>query len=408
LAQVGDATLSCIKTILTSAETDRLRFLQPSNDIEQQELENLKAKVSICFQSYTDSVKISEGGSKISYFPDDTKDCLEKQIGEEAFNQINSGQRLPTLTEKAKVDSCFNKEVEPVVAFQTKDTPLSKEIEGCLVLALGTKKASDVKKKDVDLSLADRVTTERCFGASIHPLQRRASFKIPEKVNNCLVGVLGVEREKELEDGHITLTEKEKLSGKKCFDDLNKVQVRLLPLPPQKIPFVDENMSAVRVISDKQDASAGFTLSGKALPGALVDIFIFSEPIVVSTEADANGDWVYKMTDPVSGGSHLAYAVTKDTTGRSVRSSIYNFTVLAAEESNGPFMTESKATLVSRDFVIYAILLVVSVIIILGFVIFLVRKNKKSHPDLPGGGDSAIGSSSTNTPQGNSENKITP
>ncbi len=405
LAQVGETTLSCIKTILTSSEIDRLRFLQPTTDAEYQELEGLKIRASVCFQSYDQTVKISEGGEKIGYFPDAQRECLIKQVGEVAFNEITSGTRAPTLLEKAKADSCFKDVSGPTVAYQTNDQPLSKDIDNCLVLALGSKRYADAKRSNLNLTLSEREVVNRCFGAGTHPLAKSTAYKIPEKVDSCLVQTLGSSRAKNLETGRLELSESEKKAGKRCFEEINDIQQRLLPVPPKEVPLLQENNSIIKVnsnTSEEVETISGvkdrrFVFAGRGLPKTLVDIFIFSEPIVVSTETDANGDWVYKLSEPLGAGSHVAYAVTKDKSGNSVRSSIYNFEVLAAETvSAEALLDETKATNVAQNFVLYAVALVVALVVVVGLVIFILRKRS-------GGGGSEPPTSQVSTTSSSSD-----
>lgn len=411
LAQVGEATISCIRTILNAAEIERLRFLQPKNADETRELEGIKNRAYVCFQNYKDTVKTSDAGSKISTFPNAQKECLVKQIGEAAFNEINSGKRTPTQSEKQKGDSCFNKGTEPTVAYQTKDAPLSKDIENCLVLALGTKRYSEVNKQIGLLTLSERESTAKCFGAGTHPLQKATTYELPEKVNSCLATALGAERAKELESGHLVPTTAEKVAGKKCFENINQVQDRLLPKAPKEIPFLEES-ATVKVSGDKTEQSDvtpgvkdnSLVLSGKAAANTLVDVYIFSDPIVVSTETDANGDWVYKLSDPLESGSHIAYAVSQDSSGKSVRSSIYNFEALAAAEDQSTLLNENRTSTAPQSFVTYAIVAVALALLVVGIAIFVIRKKltvKKKSTDTPSDGG-ASGSSTPATPTGTS------
>lgn len=386
LAQVDESTLSCMRTILTASEIDKLRFLQPTNVSEQQELENLKNKTAVCFQKYEETVKISEGGSRISQLPEATKECLINQIGREAFEQINGGFREPTQEEKLRGEVCFRDGKESVVSYQTADVELSKDIENCLALALGSKRYSEVSKGGAtSLTLPEREKAARCFGEGPHPLEKKPVYQVPEKVNQCLVDALGEERVKKLESGQAEFTSRERTAAKACFEEIHPVQKRVLPVPPKAVPLLDESPEVIKITADLLEvvevapriSDRKLVFSGKALARSLVDIYIFSEPIVVTTQADENGDWVYRLNEPLQEGAHIAYAVVKDRSGESVRSSVYNFEARAAAEVSSPLLPEERASDASQKFILYSVSLTVVTLVVAGIVFIFVKKKIK-------------------------------
>jgi len=69
-------------------------------------------------------------------------------------------------------------------------------------------------------------------------------------------------------------------------------------------------------------------LSGKGPANAEIILNIFSEPIVVKTTTDNNGDWVYVLHDALEAGRHEIYLTVQDDQGTAVgRSAVMAFFV---------------------------------------------------------------------------------
>jgi hypothetical protein len=133
--------------------------------------------------------------------------------------------------------------------------------------------------------------------------------------------------------------------------------------------------------------------SGKAKPNSKVLIYIFSEPLVVSTSADGNGDWSYALEDPLEPGKHEAYALVNKGDGNYERSSVFSFAVAKVEaassnpnglslnlEANQP--TARKNTTSTRLYIGGVIILV---LLVAGLALNLVRiKAKKAKAAKPG------------------------
>jgi len=79
----------------------------------------------------------------------------------------------------------------------------------------------------------------------------------------------------------------------------------------------------VRVLKNENEPSANsdikvlpITLSGSALPSAIVTLYIYSDPIIVRVKADETGLWSYTLTKELPDGSHKAYVAMTDSAGR--------------------------------------------------------------------------------------------
>ena len=59
-----------------------------------------------------------------------------------------------------------------------------------------------------------------------------------------------------------------------------------------------------------------FELAGTALPNSMVTLYIYSDPIVVTVQADNDGNWYYVLDKELEEGEHKVYATVTDSTGK--------------------------------------------------------------------------------------------
>lgn len=62
-------------------------------------------------------------------------------------------------------------------------------------------------------------------------------------------------------------------------------------------------------------------LKGTAEPYSKVTLFIYSNPIIVTVVANADGQWSYKLDQPLEEGRHTVYVATVDSSGKIVEKS---------------------------------------------------------------------------------------
>ena len=386
-AQVDENTLSCIKTRLNDTEFERLRHLIPQTESEYKELENLKEKASICFESYEEVRQIEEASREVQEISGKIQECLVSTIGQTAFDEINSGLRKPTNEERGSGEACFNDDERSKIVYQTVEQELGDDVNSCLALALGERRFREIKSLNSNLNLLERGKVGRCFGVSPHPLSNLPEYKMPDEVTDCLNVKLGKEAFEEIRSGERIPTDSEELIGKSCFAKLNKTQIKFLPNPPDQVPFLTEKPDLVEVLAASEEEEVvsenvinrKIILRGNGQPRSLIDIYIFSDPIVVTTESDENGDWIYEMNYPLEAGEHIAYATLRTKDGTSVRSSVFGFQVLAAGSTNQEFLKESRASAVPSKFLNYAIALIaLSLLTALVGVFYVFRSIKKT------------------------------
>ncbi len=69
--------------------------------------------------------------------------------------------------------------------------------------------------------------------------------------------------------------------------------------------------------------TSNLMFQGKAQPGEVVTLFIYSTmPIVVTVKADSNGNWVYNLDKTLVDGTHEVYVAINDNQGRIVEASV--------------------------------------------------------------------------------------
>ncbi len=385
LAQVDSATLNCIKTRLTESEYDRFRYLVPTNDVQENELRIIEEKARICFEGYQEIKQIEEVSNEIIELPQVVEFCLLRALGQTAFDAVDSGSREPTEEEKRRSKTCFEGEYESKIRYQTNSHELDEDINSCLKLAVGEDQFNDIKSGSVEPSLDERQKVERCFGASLQPFQDRPVFELSSEIESCLKDAVGDARFDAINSGTSEPTDEERAQGDICFSKLNEDQIRFLPPPPEQVPYLVPEPDFIEIAGASQiieEVAPGlrdrkFIFSGTGPPDSIVDIFVFSEPIVVTTKTDENGDWVYELNQPLEEGTHVAYATVRDNSGKIVRSSVFDFTVAAAEPGLGvQLLQEDQATDAPSKFLTYAFLLIaVGVVVAMGGVGIVYARN---------------------------------
>ncbi len=186
------------------------------------------------------------------------------------------------------------------------------------------------------------------------------------------------------------------------FDDGTEIKNGFNPLGPgvlaQQVAPIDEAILNKRPIEQPRFAGAvaediavaevtspagaqGFTMRGKADPYAFVTLYVYSSmPIVMSIQADANGDWTYTFEDPLVDGKHDVYATVTNNTGKIVKKSepLAFFVRGAQAVSEDQFLATSTIPDASAQFLFYYVL-AGGLIILLGGGLFFFYLRRKEH-----------------------------
>lgn len=353
LAYESSERINCVKSALSQYEFDRLRYFIPTTNNEQNEIMNLGNKVKSCWGYAT----TKEGGQKPAgqtpKAPIEYEGCLFKSLGEKAYKDIYYGIRQPTYEEHLLYESCYGERKMTSLTYYTNDVQIPKETDACLRQTLKSY-YSKVKSGQADVPYEAREEVNRCFGINPQAFEEGRVYKIPDEVRSCLTQSIGETAFSEINSGKRTPSNDEKVKGESCFAKLQSDQLKFLPRPSEEIPFLEEDTDTINLSGIKEETKeikgkglgGKLTFSGVGPANSVIYIYIYTEPIVVTTKTDENGDWVYELDQPLEGEKHIAYATVKTSSGKSVRSSVFDFTVVAADEGKQVFLEQED---VSQD-----------------------------------------------------------
>lgn len=210
-------------------------------------------------------------------------------------------------------------------------------------------------------------------------------------IRTCLVNSIGIDRLKAIESEQSRPTPQEFEKYRTCFARQSFIVAQsLAPIAPDKVREKPETKKVEIVKAETLTAEIeGKTVNslvfrGKAPADSTVIIYVFSEPLVLTTAANASGEWTYTLEDPLEPGDHEAYSLVETGDGDYERSSVFNFAVARAEASesnpNGfslQLVGTATATVDNRSqnvFIASAVALIV--ITIVGLTIIIGRYNK--------------------------------
>ncbi len=100
---------------------------------------------------------------------------------------------------------------------------------------------------------------------------------------------------------------------------LSPVDVAIVSGAPIEQPkSAGEETDALKVdAAEQQDEGEVVRITGKARPHEVVTLFVYSYlPVVLTTEADENGDWSYDLGATLDDGQHEVYVAVTDETGK--------------------------------------------------------------------------------------------
>ncbi len=156
----------------------------------------------------------------------------------------------------------------------------------------------------------------------------------------CVLTKLSSQRYTEINSGSSRSTAAEFEALRQCFEVRAYIlPTNLVPVPANKTTLQqrpvasDVSVAGISNPTEKSTTTEKVVLkfSGKAKPKATVLLYLFSEPLVVTTSADANGDWSYSLSDPMEPGKHEAYALVDKGDGNYERSSVFSFAIAKAQ-----------------------------------------------------------------------------
>jgi hypothetical protein len=208
---------------------------------------------------------------------------------------------------------------------------------------------------------------------------------------DCVISAIGKDRFIQINNGAVRPTLEEIEKFKLCFATSNYVvPSNFAPIAPATIKELTSvksikitSLNNEKRINDNVEKNV-LRIGGKAAPNSIVFIYIFSDPLVLTTTTDGEGNWEYILEDPIEPGEHEVYSVVSRGDGIYERSSPVSFKMDATAEAatinpNGLTLKLASATPAQsqRSLGLYiAGSITVLVFAIIGFIVTTVRNNK--------------------------------
>lgn len=150
----------------------------------------------------------------------------------------------------------------------------------------------------------------------------------------CIQTRLGEEEYKQLLDSRERLNREQFNEAWSCFAQRQFViPANLAPVKPDDVKQLKKHRRAriaefknVEIDGNKQ----ALQLSGEAEPDSNLLIYVFSEPLVLTTQSDSDGRWTYTLEDPLEPGDHEAYVLVEADDGYQ-RSDGFAFAIAQAD-----------------------------------------------------------------------------
>jgi len=161
------------------------------------------------------------------------------------------------------------------------------------------------------------------------------------------------------------------------------------PMKVSKLDFSDKvtvsNLENVMTKVDSKDKQT-LKITGKAAPNSTVILYVYSDPLVITTQSDSDGNWQYIIEDPLEPGKHEVYSIVDNGDGVYKRSDPMSFLISTASASdtnpNGLGLTlseppEKSATGSNTSLIMYIVGSIAALAV--GFVglFFIIRSHNK-------------------------------
>jgi hypothetical protein len=262
-----------------------------------------------------------------------TASCLVSVLGQTRFDELYSGQGQLTTEESNKSNACFAQ----LNLVDYSDKALSNpNVINCLKANWGSERYEGVTAGTIKPSPADMDKGRECFNLETAMAKPPLVIETPTEQVACIKAVVGEKRFQDISAGKTKASESEQKKVQTCFEASGLVQKVILPPPPEQVPFIPEVKKEIEIskaTNKNQENKNVLVLSGKALPDSTVDIYVFSQPIVMSTRTDANGDWSYELSYHLPEGDHRAYTIVRHPDKGWVRSEMFSFGIAYAKDN---------------------------------------------------------------------------
>ena len=311
---------SCLLSFFTNEEY--AKYFDPNG--EKANTKEIDSRLSAAERCY----KTSKSATTVR---SSTEQCLVEKLGLSRYQEISSSVDVASKKELFNSSGCFTKPEQ--ITYQTKNE-LDPNVESCLRVVLSDDRVEALKNGQ-KLSASEKILGRECFSVTEEGTKPPQKISASQETITCLEKAVGTQRYQEIQQGENPTSEERKAS-QSCFSELEETQREILPTPVELMPFVPqaqsrENASVAAVSIQDRETKNTLTLSGTAVPNSIVDIYIFSDPIVVSTTADANGNWSYELYYHLPEGNHKAYTIVDHPDQGKIKSELVAFDVVYAQ-----------------------------------------------------------------------------
>lgn len=162
-------------------------------------------------------------------------------------------------------------------------------------------------------------------------------------IRACIIAKITQARFDAINSGQSRPTTAEFAAMQLCFAPQNfEVPSNFVTVAPNKTVIKSQPVSEVVTVAKAATVTTKVNntsvdvlkFSGKAKPNSIVLLYLFSEPLVMSTSSNADGEWSYSLKDPMAPGKHEAYALVDKGSGTYERSSVFGFAIAKASAAS--------------------------------------------------------------------------
>ncbi len=163
--------------------------------------------------------------------------------------------------------------------------------------------------------------------------------------------------------------------------DKAMVDGKTIEQPKATTSTVSTSLTVNSVETVKENTKNNLKFQGKAQPNQVITLFIYSTmPIVVTVQADANGNWVYELDKTLIDGTHEAYVAINNDQGKIIEASLPTpfFIAQAQAVSVDNFVATGDASQVpdkTNNMMILYILAGIAVIVVLIAAVLIIRQS---------------------------------
>lgn len=206
---------------------------------------------------------------------------------------------------------------------------------------------------------------------------------------SCMEKAVGAARFAEISGGKSQPTAAERRLAANCFSGSEAIPAVLAPVTPTRLSELATTEDAVTIGAAKPYKVTGeggkeisaYLISGTGAPNSTVYIYVFSDPLVLRAETNAQGKWEYVLENPLPEGKHEVYAVAEKDAGTFVRTSAVPVQVAAAAptSSDGSLVVGKGLSTNQWLFIISAVIMVLMAI---GLLFTILRRRPKPDAQL--------------------------